>query len=201
MPLYKFKVYFEDNDEVYRIIEVKHNQTFQHLHEAILTSVGFDNKHDATFYMSDDTWRKGQQLTTKKGTDFPVLKDSKLNAFINDPHQKIIYVYDLEAQWWFNCELTGIIISEDAGKDYPFVAKTVGKAPKQYNTEKKIGEDLEEDEFEYITRNLLSGDVAPEELGEGFGSEGEDEEENEEGDDSGLFSNDEEENRGGYDED
>lgn len=201
MPLYKFKVYFEDNDEVYRVIEVKHNQTFNHFHEAILASVGFDNKHDASFYMSDDNWRKGEQLTTKKGTDLPLLKDSKLNAYINDPHQKILYMYDFDAQWWFNCELTGIVINETPGTDYPNVLKSVGKAPKQYNTEKKIGEDLEEDEFEYITRNLLAGDVSPDELGEGFGSEGEEEESEDEESDSGLFSDDEEATPTAFDED
>lgn len=193
MALYKFKVYFEDNDEVYRIIEVKSNQTFQHLHEAILSSVAFDSKHDASFYMSDDTWRKGQEITNRTG-DKPKMKDAKLNAFINDPHQKILYTYDFNADWSFCCELTGIVIKEDASVDYPHIAKSVGKPPKQYN-DKKFGEDLEEDEFDYITRNLLKGDVSEEELGEhaGFGADENAEDENGESDDDGMFAGDDEE--------
>lgn len=193
MALYKFKVYFEDNEDVYRVIEIKSGQTFLELHEAILASIGFDKKHDASFFMSDDNWRKGQEITTRTGADKPLMKDAKLNKYINDPHQKIIYIYDFNADWTLNCELTGIVIKEDITVDYPNIVKSVGKAPKQYATEKKIGEDLEEDEFEYITRNLLAGDVSKEELDEhagGFGSEGDDEEESEDD----LFGGGEDEN-------
>lgn len=183
MALYKFKVYFDDNDEVYRIIELKSNQKFIDFHEVILKSVGFDNKHEASFYMSEDTWRKGEEITNRTGTEKAEMKDAKLNAFINDPHQKILYVYDFDAQWTFCCELVGIIIKEDVGTDYPNIAKSVGKPPKQYTNDKKFGEGLEEDEFEYITRNLLVGDVSPEELGDGFGTETDPDAEKEEGDD------------------
>lgn len=189
MPLYKFKVYFEDNEDVYRIIEMKPGTKFLQFHDIILQSVGFDNKHDAVFYMSDDTWKKGQAIYKEKKGDEPTMADAKLNAYIIDPHQKILFLYD--GQWWFNCELSGIVMNEDAATIYPHLAKSVGKPPKQYAGDKKFGENLEEDEFDYITRNLLAGDVSEEELKEheGFGSEGEDEESEEEEDENGLFDN------------
>ncbi len=184
MPLYKFKVYFEDNEDVYRVIEIKPGQTFTHFHDVILQSVGFDNQHDATFFMSDDLWRKGQEINKQKKGENPVMKDAKLNAFINDPHQKILFVYD--GQWWFNCELAGIVMTENPATDYPNIFKTSGKPPKQYAAnDKKFGEGLEEDEFEYIARNLLAGDVSEEELKEheGFGDATDDDENSEEEDD------------------
>lgn len=167
MPLYKFKVYLDDNDEVFRVIEIKPGQKFLHFHDVILKAYGFDDKHDASFFMSDDTWKKGQEIVKAKKGDTPRLKDAKLNAFINDPHQKIIFIYNQDdVQWYFHCELNGIIMNDDIGVDYPNIAKTVGKSPKQYAKGKKVGEGLEEDEFEYLTRNLLAGDVSAEELKE-----------------------------------
>lgn len=184
MALYKFKVYLDDNDEVYRIIEIKPGTKFINFHDIILQSFGFDNKHNGSFYMSDDTWKKGEQIVKEKKDEKPLMKDAKMNAFINDPHQKIIFIYDDEAQWMFYCELNGIEMNENAATDYPNIAKTVGKSPKQYTLGKKIGEGLEEDEFEYLTRNLLAGDVSEEEMKEhsGFSSDGEDEEEDEDDD-------------------
>jgi hypothetical protein len=167
MPLYKFKVYLDDTDEVFRVIELKPGQKFLDFHDAILKSFAFDNKHDASFFMSDDTWKKGQEITKSKKGELPLFKDSKLNAFINDPHQKIIFIYEQEdVQWYFHCELNGIIMDVDITVDYPNIVKSVGKPPKQYGKGKKVGENLEEDEFDYLTKNLIAGDVSEEEIKE-----------------------------------
>ena len=63
MAVYKFSVTFEDYDDVYREIEIKSSQTFEDLHKAIQDSIGFDNKQLASFYMSNDMWRKGREIT------------------------------------------------------------------------------------------------------------------------------------------
>lgn len=167
MPLYKFKVYLDDNEDVFRVIEIKPGQKFLDFYNTILKSFNFDDKHDASFFMSDDTWKKGQEIVKKKRNELPLFKDSKLNAFIIDPHQKIIFIYNQdEVQWYFHCELNGIIMDVDIATDYPNIVKSVGKPPKQYAKGKKIGENLEEDEFEYLTKNLLAGDVSEEEIKE-----------------------------------
>ena len=42
MAIYKFKITFEDYDEVCREIEIKSNQSFEDLHRAIHAAIGFD---------------------------------------------------------------------------------------------------------------------------------------------------------------
>ncbi len=167
MPLYKFKVYLDDNDDVFRVIEIEPKQKFLHFHAAILEAYGFDDKHNASFFMSDDTWRKGQEIVKAKKRDAPLFKNAKLNAFINDPHQKIIFIYyQDDIQWYFHCELNGIVMDTDIAVDYPNIAKIVGKSPKQYAKGKKVIGGQEEDEFEDLTRSLLAGGVSAEELKE-----------------------------------
>lgn len=183
MPaVYRFRVTFEDYDDVYRDIEIKSNQTFEDLHKTIQKSINFDGSQLASFYMSDDNWTKGQEITLMDMTDgeeddderggnhkpAPItMKQAKLANYILDPHQKIYYVFDFMAMWTFYVELIKIIPSPENG-DYPQVVKSIHEAPKQYGstTLGAVNEDL--DFFEEAT-------VEPEVPGaeEGFEEEGE----------------------------
>ena len=99
MAVYKFKITFEEYDDVYRVVDIKSTQTFLDLHKAILQSINFDTKQLASFYMSTDSWKKGQEITLEdmsedESNSIPIMKKAKLNEYIIDPHQKILYVYD-----------------------------------------------------------------------------------------------------------
>ena len=140
MAVYKFRVTFEEHDEISRDIEIKSVQNFDDLHNAIQEAINFDSKHSASFYMSDDYWKKGQEISNKKSSnkgDKVVLpmKKSRLCDFIIDPHQKILYDFDFERPdatgWTFFIELVKILQDEKSAK-YPRCVKKVNDAPKQY---------------------------------------------------------------------
>ena len=99
MAVLKFRAYFEDDDSVYRDIVIKHTQTFADLHAAILKAFEFDNKHQATFYRSNDTWKRGREITFEKYDKLyqaePLLMaETPIGTEIKDPNQKFIYTYD-----------------------------------------------------------------------------------------------------------
>lgn len=159
MAVYKFKLTFEDYEDTYRVIEIRSNQTFLDLHKIILESISFDDKQLASFYMSNDSWRKLQEITLEDMTDdpenpIPEMNSSKLSKYINDPHQKIIYVYDFMALWTMHLELFGIEVKENPKFTYPRIGKTVGLAPKQYDKVQKFGL-VDDNEFDEITKNYL----------------------------------------------
>lgn len=124
MPAFKFRITFEDVEDVMRDIEIKPNQNFEDFHFAIQKAIGFDAKHKAEFYLSDDMWRKGKKVS------FEELGKINLVDVIDNPHQKFIYEYD-EGNWTLNVELFKIV-ADDSGEIYPRCVKSVGKAPKQY---------------------------------------------------------------------
>lgn len=136
MAVYKFRITFEEFDDVSRDIEIKSTQNFSDLHHAIQEAVKFDNKHDASFYMSDDYWTKGQEISLNKKKKskeiIPLMSKSRICDFIIDPHQKFYYVFDNELQWAFHVELIKILLDEDPNAAYPRVVRTVNDAPKQY---------------------------------------------------------------------
>jgi hypothetical protein len=69
MAVYKFKISFEDYEDIFRVIEIKSTQTFLDLHKAILDSIGFDQKQMASFYMSNDSWKRFQEITLEDMTE------------------------------------------------------------------------------------------------------------------------------------
>mgnify|MGYP001206235444 CR=1 FL=1 len=136
--VYRFRVTFEDYDEVTRDIEIRSIQTFEDLHQTIQASIGFDGSKSASFYISNDNWIKGQEISLEKkkdkdGVQLAVMKDSKLYSFISDPHQKIYYLSDFESNWGFMIELVKILPGAESSKMYPVCVKSIGEAPKQYN--------------------------------------------------------------------
>jgi hypothetical protein len=165
MAVYKFKVSFEEYEDIYRVIEIKSPQTFLDLHKAILDSIGFDQKQEITLEdMSDDE----DEDSSKK---IPIMKKAQLQDYIDDPHQKIIYIYDFIEMWTLHLELVGIEMKEKAGVKYPTCTKTIGPSPKQYDKIQKFGL-VDDDEFEEITKNYLDktdeipGEISDEEADE-----------------------------------
>lgn len=160
MAIYRFKVAFEDNEEVYREIEIKSTQTFEDFHNIIIQSISFDNQHNASFYISDDYWRKGDEIVlrpsessengNRKKQETTVVKKQmnkcKMASLIDDPHQKFVYVYDLKTGWTFLVELLKIV-PDDAKVSYPRVAKSAGEAPKQYKPTNVVAA-VEDEEFD-----------------------------------------------------
>lgn len=158
MAIYRFRVTFEDHDDVSRDIEIRPTQTFEDLHIAIQEAIGFDAQHQAVFYLSDANWKKGREITSRELSEEETgkvarMSKSRLCDMIADPHQKILYQYDLSNPWPFYIELIKILPKEEMIANYPRCVKEVNEAPKQYgNTMASIpvpedfDEELPEDE-------------------------------------------------------
>lgn len=189
MAIYRFKCSIEEHDDLFRFVEVKSGSTFASFRDIILQSFGFDNHLDCSFFMSDDKWRMNDEITSGKKTlkgkpSENIAADSKLSKFIFDPYQKILMIYDYSKEWVFRLEMVNISPNAKDGVTYPFIFKSVGIAPKQYQT---LGvpnaKAEEEDEFEFIKNQILvadEGDVDE----DGFKETNEDGEEEESDDDA-----------------
>ncbi len=137
MALYRFRVTFEDYDDVVREIDVKSNQTFEDLHRAIHKSTGYNSDYPSSFYISNDQWTKGEEITylpNQKRIDRGValMEKVKLLSYIDDPHQKFYYTFNFDRPFDFHVELMKIILDDTPGVTYPAVIKSVGEAPKQF---------------------------------------------------------------------
>lgn len=137
MAVYRFRITFEDQDDVSRDVEIRSVQTFEDFHFAIHSAIGFDASKQASFYISDDHWTKGQEITNRELKESEkdtviTFRRSRLCDHIADPHQKFYYIFDPEAQWAFRIEMIKILPAEELAVTYPRCIKVTGEAPKQY---------------------------------------------------------------------
>ncbi len=181
MAILKFRIYFEEDESVYRDVAIRHTQTFQDLHVSILKAYEFDSKHKATFFRSNDHWQRGREISLEKydkqyKVDPLIMSETSIGSEIRDPNQKFIYLYDFNKNWSFLVELINVSKEENPKLSYPATVRSEGIAPSQYGTKGLLGEKFADVEEKY---DLSSG-------AEGFGEEGEEEEDHSLGADGGA---------------
>jgi hypothetical protein len=176
MAILKFRVYWEEEDAIYRDVLVKHTQHFSDFHQIILKAFEFDQKHDATFFRSNEKWQRGREISKEVyQKEYPVapllMDETTIGSEIMDTNQHFIYLYDFNKSWTFLVELIQVIKNADADMDleYPVVSRVEGVGPMQYGTKGLLGEKFADIEEKY---DLSEAD-------EGFGEEGEDADSNE----------------------
>ena len=195
MAILKFRVYWEEDDAIYRDVLVMHTQSFLSLHEIILKSFEFDQLHAATFYRSNDIWKRGREISKevyeKEYVAPPlIMSETGIGTEIIDTNQHFIYVYDFAKAWTFLIELIQVIKNSDADLtlDYPLVSRIEGVGPMQYGSKGLLGKNFADIEEKY--------DLS--EAKEGFGEEGEDADSDNDADDDVDDDNDSEDSESGF---
>jgi hypothetical protein len=171
MAILKFRVYWEEDESIYRDVAIRHTNSFLDFHEAILKSFEFDNKHKATFYRSNDNWQFGREISLESyDRDYKVapliMSETTLASEIKDPNQKFVYEYDFNKNWHFMVELINVDKEENKKITYPACVRSEGIAPSQYGTKGLVDKRLAEMEEKY--------DLQPDALRDGFGEQDED---------------------------
>ncbi len=195
MAILKFRVYWEEDDAIYRDVLVKHTQSFLELHQIILKAFEFDQIHAATFYRSNDIWKRGREISKEvyeKVYVAPplIMSETGIGTEIIDTNQHFIYVYDFAKTWTFLIELIQVIKNTDADLtlSYPIISRTEGVGPMQYGTKGLLGKNFADIEEKY--------DLS--EARDGFGEEGEDADASEDGEDTDDTNENDEDNESGY---
>jgi len=171
MAILKFRIYWEEDESVYRDVVIRHTQSFVDLHKAILLAYEFDQKFEATFYKSNDAWQQGKEISLEKydkayKVEPLIMADTIIGSQVADPNQKFIYDYDFTKGWRFMVELININKEENSKIEYPSCVRKEGIGPSQYGTKGIIDQRISEMELKY--------DLPEDALHDGFGEEGED---------------------------
>ncbi len=136
--LFKFRVIMDTEQDVFRDIEIETESNFDSLHKAVLDAFDFEQGEMASFYLSDEEWSKGLEISLMDmgGVDEDSLSMSTtiLSDMVMKPGDKILYVYDFMRMWIFYIEL--IEVKKDKPSTiYPRVALAFGDAPSQDSKE------------------------------------------------------------------
>ncbi|MGF1566160.1 MAG: hypothetical protein ACFCUH_12410 [Flavobacteriales bacterium] len=147
MNIFKFRVIINTEEDVFRDIEIATDDSFESLHKAILGAFDFDEGEMASFYMSDDTWSQGEEVSLMEMSEggsnkTKSMSDVALDSMLGKPDDKMVYVYDFLRMWSFYVELVEVKKAA-ASTIYPRVALVFGDAPEQESKESDLFEDFD----------------------------------------------------------
>jgi Plasmid pRiA4b ORF-3-like protein len=168
MSIFKFRITWQDDDNVQRDIEILSSQTFLQLHECIKTSFALDKNLHANFHVLSVTGIRERTVDTtveKNIKDAPALSALKtpIGALVTYPNQEFIYALENDKQWDFTIYLIDMDRAEADPQFYPVVVRSEGVNPTELLTKGVKADKLIDVEEKYDLEDK-----------DGFGEEGED---------------------------
>ena len=148
--IYRFRIILDnDTDEdIFRDLEIRETDTLEDLHNIITQSFGFDGTEMASFYISNDTWDQGEEISLfdlSEDASARLMNETSLDSVVHEVQTKLFYIYDFLSLWTFYVELAEIV-DETEGNDYPNLMFVQGQVPD--TAPEKLFEDEDYNEFE-----------------------------------------------------
>ncbi len=150
MSIYKFRVSFEEDENIFRDIEIQPSQTMGDFNDVITGAFALPEKSVRRMFRSNDNWNKQDEMDLNPK---PV-KKGKANMmamiihFVDDPHQRFLYEFETAKQSFsLLVELISINTIAKAGETYPKILKSVGPSPVR-----------KEDLMEHLSRKVVEED-------------------------------------------
>jgi hypothetical protein len=152
--IYRFRIILDTHEDVFRDIEIEASATLEDFHNTITQSFGFEGMEMASFYLTNELWEEGEEISLFDVSDEPgqvrLMNETILEDVVSKENTRLIYVYDFLNMWTFMVELADISEREE-GQTYPNLMYVHGQIPdeapeKEFTSEPIEGEEgFEED--------------------------------------------------------
>ena len=162
--IYKFRIVSDEVENFKREIEIDADSSFLDLRNAILDSVGYDKGQMSSFFICEDGWEKGQEITLEdmgsdSSEDVYLMDETPLSDFVEDEGQRLIFVFDYLTDRSFFMELKRTTPGKHL--DAPVCVAKVGDAPKE-------GVDLDDFDAKIDAKAAAAAAAAREDMDEDF---------------------------------
>lgn len=148
-----FEISSSEAPDFKRLVHVGSGNTFEDLHRTIQNTSNFDQTQLASFFITDDHWKRLIEISLldsgKNSTKVLSMRKTKLDEYISEIGQRLVYVFDFFNERFFYLELKEKLMKTDLKE--PFVAYEKGSAPSQFLIDdlENPGVDLIESEESY----------------------------------------------------
>jgi len=154
--IYRFRVVLDTEEDVFRDIEIKQDASLEEFHNCITQSFGFDGAEMASFYVSNEQWDQGEEISLFDMSDgnspIRLMNETILKDVANRNQTRLIYIYDFLSMWTFMVELADIAPA-DGTVDYPNLMFVHGELPESApersfesdDPEKEFGSEFDDD--------------------------------------------------------
>lgn len=144
--VYRFRVILDAEEDVFRDIELLEESTLEDFHNSIINAFGFDGNEMASFYISDEDWNQGEEISQFDISDgeesIRLMNETTLDSVVSESETRLIYVYDFLNLWTFLIELAEIAEVEE-GRDYPNLMFVHGQIPLEAPDKEFVAEENE----------------------------------------------------------
>ena len=130
--VYHFLILSGEDDDFVREILIAADSSFLDFHHAIQESVDYDKSQLASFFVSDDEWDKGQEITLMmmdETADSELMADVTLHDVVKEVKDRLIYTFDFFGNRGFFVEL--LSISNERELKEPALVRSEQDAPQQ----------------------------------------------------------------------
>jgi len=131
MKVLKFRVLLDNIKGVFRDIEIPQDYNLAQLHDAIVDSMDFSGMEMASFFISDDEWEKGEEISlmdmSEPGQDsVKLMSETPVMEVTTEIGDRLLYIYDFLNMWICYVELVDIL---DKKIEKAEVVLSVGESP------------------------------------------------------------------------
>ena len=159
----KIRVVLDVVEDVFRDIEIEADAPLLHLHAATLDAFGWDGDEMASFYRSNESWDRGEEIPlmampdgfeeAEESMDFedmdlsagsgptetPSMESKRVGHLLSKVNDRAVYVYDFLRMWCFYVELIEVLEPE-GNASYPRLVGEFGVAPAPESREIDLGD-------------------------------------------------------------
>ena len=163
--VFKIRVVADTEEDIFIDLFADKNCSLMELHKVILKSFELNEMEMASFYLSNDNWDKGEEITlfnmeTNEDEDSPKSMDQTLlNSFFIDDISKVLYLHDFLNLNIFYIEILNEEY-QDINPNEILISHQLGKyTAKEYNDANDLTYDEESDPIKDIFDEYNEDDI------------------------------------------
>ncbi len=153
--IYRFRIILDNDEDVFRDIEIENSATLEDFHNVINNSFGFAGQEMASFFTTNEFWEEEEEIPLfdmqEKEDETRVMGDILLKDIVHKDETRLIYIYDFLNMYTFIIELADIAEYE-SGMTYPNIMFSQGEIPEEAPEDDMLLEepdyDDEDDDYE-----------------------------------------------------
>ena len=175
----KLRITLDVQEDIFRDIEIQKDAPLMHLHLATLDAFGWDATEMASFYRSNATRDRGEEIPLMAMPDFdampdledegeevgaressdeakqaPSMDNTAVGDLLSNLTDRLVYVFDFLRMWCFYVEPLELMQAEE-GAAYPRLIHESGNAPHPLSREVGGLEELKELGLEHLSVEAL----------------------------------------------
>ena len=129
---FSFRVSLTDSPDVWRVVQLRGDQTLEDLHEAICDAFEWDADHLWAFFMNNRFWDPKEEYGPPEvGEGAGDATETALESVSLEQGQEFCYIFDFGDEWRHDIRVEKAGLPPDGG-EYPRIVEEHGAAPQQY---------------------------------------------------------------------